>query len=756
MYSSGLYARAARASPAAIPAGAASAGCGSRRRPSAWRSCSARPAPPTTYGLELELLSPAETRDRLPLLDVDDVLGAAWLPGDGYLDPALLALALAEGARGHGVAVLHAHARHRASRWTAAASPAVETDRGTIRAEVVVERGGRGRAASIGRTRRRRRARRPDAPPVRRHRAVRPAGREDDPDRPRPRPHHLLPPRGAAACWSAATSRDPVPVGRRRTPLREPRTLFEPDLERFAESWDGARRRVPALRDAELAKVVNGPEAFTPDGEFILGETEVAGLWVAAGFCVHGLAGAGGVGKVMAEWIVDGLPGVRRRPHGRAPLRRPPPQRAGTPRVRALDAYSRYYDVVYPDEEREAGRPLRRSAGLRPAARARRGASARRPAGSGRTGSRPTRRRATRRCARAAGRAAYWSPAIGAECLATARRRRRCSTSPRSPSSTCAGRGAAAALGRLCANDVDREPARAVYTQLLNARGGIEADLTVTRVAEDRFRVVTGTAFGGRDLAWIRRHLPDDGPPSWRTSPARAPASACGGRARGRSSQPLTDDRPLPRGVPVPARARAHRRRRARASPSGSRSSASSAGSSTARPSTAQALWDAAVGARARARRCAPAATARSTRCGWRRATASGAPTSRRRRRRTRPASASRCGWTSRAASSAATRSRRPASAAARPLRLRCLVLDDPRAVCLGNEPVRVGRRVRRPRDLRRLRPPRRAQHRLRATCPPRSSRATRVEVGVFGRVDRRRRSCAEPLYDPDNERVRA
>ncbi|MEF2162663.1 FAD-dependent oxidoreductase, partial [Pseudomonas aeruginosa] len=90
-------------------------------------------------------------------------------------------------------------------------------------------------------------------------------------------------------------SRDPV-TWDTEAPLDEPRTLFDEDRERFAEPWAGAVRRVPALADATIAKVVNGPEAFTPDGEFILGETEVDGLWVAAGFCVHGLAGAGGVG----------------------------------------------------------------------------------------------------------------------------------------------------------------------------------------------------------------------------------------------------------------------------------------------------------------------------------------------------------------------------------------------------------------------------------------------------------------------------
>ena len=119
-------------------------------------------------------------------------------------------------------------------------------------------------------------------------------------------------------------------------------------------------RRVPSLGEAAIAKVVHGPEAFTPDGEFLLGETAVRGLWAAAGFCVHGLAAAGGVGKVMAEWIVDGSPEYDvfgmdlRRFGGHA-------RSASWARAKALDSYSKYYDIVYPGEERTAARPLRRS-----------------------------------------------------------------------------------------------------------------------------------------------------------------------------------------------------------------------------------------------------------------------------------------------------------------------------------------------------------------------------------------------------------
>jgi 4-methylaminobutanoate oxidase (formaldehyde-forming) len=111
----------------------------------------------------------------------------------------------------------------------------------------------------------------------------------------------------------------------------------------------------------EIARVTHGAEAFTPDGEFILGETSLRGFWVAAGFCVHGLAAAGGVGKVMSEWIVDGTPEYD---VAHMDIRRFGPHAASRSwaTTKTLDAYSRYYDIVYPAQEWQAARPLRRSA----------------------------------------------------------------------------------------------------------------------------------------------------------------------------------------------------------------------------------------------------------------------------------------------------------------------------------------------------------------------------------------------------------
>ncbi len=284
--------------------------------------------------------------------------------------------------------------------------------------------------------------------------------------------------------------------------------LLEDDWDRFEEIVDNSRRRVPQMEDVKVTRMINGPEAFTPDNEFCLGETEIGGLFVAAGFCAHGLAGAGGIGKVMAQWIAEGEPGldlwhmdVRR--FG-AQYRSPSYTLA-----RVRETYETYYDIRYPNHERSAGRPLR----LSPANRWHRAHDAafgeksgwervnwyESNAGDGDESLRPR------------GWAGQnWSPAIGAEHRAC---REGVALFDESSFAKLEieGPGAAALLERLCDNRVAREPGKITYTQMLNARGGIECDFTVARLAEERFSIVTGTAFGNHDREWIRRHLPDDG-----------------------------------------------------------------------------------------------------------------------------------------------------------------------------------------------------------------------------------------------------
>ncbi len=253
-----------------------------------------------------------------------------------------------------------------------------------------------------------------------------------------------------------------------------------------------------------MTKLINGPEAFTPDGEFCLGETPVRGLFVAAGFCAHGLAGAGGIGKVMAEWIAEGEPSLdlwhmdirRFGGHYRSPRHT---------LARTREVYETYYDIKFPGHEREAGRPLRVSSAY--AWHRGHGAVFGEKSGWERVNWYAVNEAAGDEALRPRGWAGrHWSPAIGAEaraCRATAALFDESSFAKLEVS----GAGAAAFLEGLTANRVAREIGKITYTQMLNRRGGIECDFTVTRLAEDRFGIVTGTAFGSHDLAWIRSHL---------------------------------------------------------------------------------------------------------------------------------------------------------------------------------------------------------------------------------------------------------
>ncbi|AWS40274.1 hypothetical protein DKM19_01935 [Streptosporangium sp. 'caverna'] len=466
-----------------------------------------------TYGLGLEVLSGAEAGEKLPLLDTGDVRAALWLPGDGWLDPALLARALAAGAEKLGVRIFTgvrvvgldvAGGEISGVRLASTdASDASGAEEWTVQAETVVIAAGAasgrvGRLAGV------------DIPVV-------------------PIKHQYVVTESFDVPTSTPTVRDPDNIvyfreeaggilvgGYIRTPeiwdtahpLEEPRTLFPADMPKFQESWESAVRRVPSLGEAAIAKVVHGPEAFTPDGEFLLGETAVRGLWAAAGFCVHGLAAAGGVGKVMAEWIVEGSPEYDvfgmdlRRFGGHA-------RSASWARAKALDSYSKYYDIVYPGEERTAARPLRRSpAWVR---HAELGAAFGEKSGWERvnwfeSNASPSQEAGPSQEARPEGWAGrIWSSAVRQECLAT---RDAAGLFDQTSFSKLEVSGPTALTGlqRVCAGQLDKPVGSIVYTQLLNERGGIEADLTVTRLAEDRFRLVTGTAFGVHDAAWLRGH----------------------------------------------------------------------------------------------------------------------------------------------------------------------------------------------------------------------------------------------------------
>jgi 4-methylaminobutanoate oxidase (formaldehyde-forming) len=465
------------------------------RRQAAWAK---------TFGLALEIVSPQEAQELFPLMSTEGVRSAAFLPQDGYLDPSQLTFALADGARRLG-AELETRTRVTGIRVKDGRVAAVETDKGTIETEVVVAACGiytPDVARLVG----------VDVPII-------PFGHQylvTEPFDPPLRPLPTLRDPDGLVYWRTEVGglvqggyeRNPAPWGLDGVPADFEAALLPEDWDRFEELSENAIRRVPAMETAQIKRFFNGPEAFTPDGEFCLGESVVPGFWVAAGFCAHGLAGAGGVGKVMAEWIVDGQPEYdvwhmdlkRFGRHYRS-------QRYTL--ARTYEGLSKYYDIKYPAEERKSARPLRVSPAY--ARLAELDAVFGEKAGWERVNWFARNEADGDESLRPRGWAGQvWSPAIGAEALAT---RRAAGIFDQSSFSKLEvlGPGATAFLERLAANAVDRPVGSIVYTQLLNPRGGIEADLSVTRLGPDRYQLVTGTAFGDHDRAWIERHLPDDG-----------------------------------------------------------------------------------------------------------------------------------------------------------------------------------------------------------------------------------------------------
>src|SRR5438132_6392551 len=238
-----------------------------------------------TFGLPLELISAGEAGDLFPLMSLEGVLGAAYIPTDGYIDPSQLSFALIEGARRGGAEVC-TRTRVTGIQVGRGRVTAVETDRGPIEAEVVVNAGGMfareiGAMAGVNV---------PIVPMAHEYLITKPSGLPLDLPTMRD-PSLLVYFRGeSGGLVAGGYERDPAPWGLHGIPEDFNSKLLPPDWDRFSPLMDNAVLRVPTLADAEVIQLVNGPEAFTPDGEFILGESEVGGFWVAAGFCAHGLA----------------------------------------------------------------------------------------------------------------------------------------------------------------------------------------------------------------------------------------------------------------------------------------------------------------------------------------------------------------------------------------------------------------------------------------------------------------------------------
>ncbi len=387
-----------------------------------------------TFGLPLELVSTERARELFPPMSEDGVLGAAYLPTDGYIDPSQLTLALAEGARRGGAEILTS-TRVTAIGVENGRVTGVETDSGSIETDVVVNAGGMfagelGRLAGVTV---------PVVPMAHEYLITKPHGVPLDVPTMRD-PSLLVYFRGeSGGLVMGGYERQPAPWGLDGIPPDFNGKLLDEDWDRFEELMENAVVRVPELAEAEVVRLVNGPEAFTPDGEFILGPTAVRGFWVAAGFCAHGLAGAGGMGKLVAEWLVDGIPSLD---VWEMDSRRFGAQYANLDYTlaRTVEVYSTYYDVKYPGHERQSRPAAEAVADLRAAAGAR--CSLRREVGLGACelvrAERGSRRRSP---------ASAWVGGTAvvarrsAPSTAPAARRRRSSTRRASRRSRCQGKG---------------------------------------------------------------------------------------------------------------------------------------------------------------------------------------------------------------------------------------------------------------------------------------------------------------------------
>ncbi len=453
------------------------------------------------FGVEAEVITPAEAGRKWPVMRTDDLVGAIWLPGDGKANPTDLTQALAKGARMGGAKVFE---KTRVTGITVAdgAAAGVRTDAGDISCDVVVNCAGQwarqvGRLANV-------------TVPLHSCEHMYIVTKEIDgvmPDLPvmRDPDGYVYFKEEVGGLVLGGFEPQAKAWGMDGIPADFAFTLLPDDWDRFEILMENGLIRVPALEHAQVRQFINGPESFTPDNNFILGEApELRHFFVAAGFNSMGIAAAGGAGRALAAWIVEGVPTEDLWP---VDIRR----FAGFEgddaflKERVPEVLGLHYVIPWPLRELETARPVRRSPvydrlkakgacfGSKMGwERANWFATGGAPAGmeySWRRGTWFARAAEEHRAAREA--VAVFDQTSFSKFLLR-------------------GRDAENVLQRMCANDVAVEAGRVVYTGMLNDRGGYESDLTVTRLSGDAYFIVSGSSHTTRDLDWMRRNIPPE------------------------------------------------------------------------------------------------------------------------------------------------------------------------------------------------------------------------------------------------------
>jgi glycine cleavage system T protein len=465
-----------------------------------------------TFGLPLEEISAKEAQELFPLMSTEHVLAATYLPTDGYLDPSRLCYSFAKEAKRMGVQIIE-QTRVTAINTKANKVVSVTTDKGIIETELVVAASGF-YAAEIARMV----GVRVPIVPMSHQYVVTGAFRKvskGDAHLPTLRdPDNLVYYRedGAGLVMGGYEKKSAPAFLNSELLDQVPKDfngkLLPEDWDRLEEITINSAMRVPAMATAPIRQIINGPEAFTPDNEFCLGPTSVKGFFVAAGFCAHGIAGAGGVGREMAAWLLDGAPTMD--------LWEMDVRRFGAPYkstsytlAKIIENYESYYDIRYPGDDRKAGRPLKVSSAY--SWHQKHQAVFGEKSGWERVNYYASNENPAFESLRPTGWAGKnWSTAIVTEALAT---REKAGLYDESSFSKIEikGPGAAAYLEFLCSNKINKGPGHVTYTQMLNPHGGIESDVTVTQIDANTFRMISGTALHTHDMAWLTDHLPSDG-----------------------------------------------------------------------------------------------------------------------------------------------------------------------------------------------------------------------------------------------------
>lgn len=451
-----------------------------------------------SFGLEMHLLTAKEAQDLWPLMDIADVVAAAFLPTDGQVNPADVTQGLAKGARMYGAHIVE-DCRVTGVQLEASRIAGVTTTRGHVGCEVLVNCCGQwarefGRLAGV------------NVPLVSvQHQYLITAAIDGvsselptlrDPDRLTYYKEEV------GGLVMGGYELDPMPWAVDGIPPGFSHTLLDSNWDHFEQLMALALPRVPALESAGVKQLLNGPESFTPDGNFILGEApEVKNYFVGAGFNAFGIAAGGGAGKALAQWIVAGEPpydlwavDIRRFGH--------PHHDTKWVRTRTLEMYAKHYTMAWPFEEHASGRPLRRSP-LYDTLKANGACFGEklgweRPNWFAPKGVEPNDVYSFGR--------QNWFLHVGEEHKAV-RERVGVFDQTSFAKFMLIGSDAETVLNWICANDTARKPGTITYTQMLNSRGGIECDLTVARIAEDRFYIVTGTGFATHDFHWIGANI---------------------------------------------------------------------------------------------------------------------------------------------------------------------------------------------------------------------------------------------------------